>query len=58
MEQQNLIMNNILQTLDILRRTGRIQVVWNRLTALTSADANDILKISQNIYELGKKTTE
>lgn len=54
MEQQNLIMTNVLKTLDILRRIARIQVVWNRLMSQTAGDGNDILKTSQNIHELGK----
>jgi hypothetical protein len=55
MEQQNLIMTNVLKTLDILRRIARIQVVWNRLMSQTAGDNNDLLKTSQNIHELGKK---
>ena len=54
MEQQNLIMENILKTLDILRKIARVLVVSHRLPLHISSEA-DILKISQNIRELGKK---
>lgn len=49
-----MIMTHVLQTLDILRRISRIQVVWNRLLSYVESDPNEILKISQSIHELGK----
>lgn len=52
MEKQYLIMENILKTLNLLRRITRIQVVSHRLPPHVSSDS-DILKISQNIKELG-----
>ncbi|KAK6631510.1 hypothetical protein RUM44_006037 [Polyplax serrata] len=57
MEEKFLRMENILKTLNILRRITRIQVVSHRLPPHVTSDS-DILKISQNIKELDKLWNE
>lgn len=58
MEHLSVVMGNILQTLDILRRISKIQDVWNRLNSHLNSDAHNYLKISQNVHELDELFNE
>ena len=53
MEQNHIVMVNILETVDILHRVARIQVVFKRLATQIESDPSDVLKASWNIHELG-----
>jgi len=53
LEKKLLILENVWKTVDILRHISRIQIASKRLVSQLNRDADDLVKLSTIIKELG-----